>query len=254
MALALRASYSTPANAPALKQQTGVVVVANDLIIVGWRADADDVATSCADNAAGGSNTYNQLGTGQYYVTATGNMHIFYAIAKASETLTVTITASTAAYSVILVHVVSGNDTTLANVLDTYSFATHVSNTAQTTAAITTTNANDYLFTWWSQDMVNATSITDVGGTFTKRQENTSWTVGGPSTSFDKIVSATGTYSQSVTCSVSSAEVSVIAAFKELYVAPPAVGPTFQSNAFQNNAFQVTGGVTYNATTMLMLF
>ena len=218
MALALRNSYSTPAHNPSPMQQTGVSVVAGDLIIVAWRADAQNSVT-CADNAAGGSNTYNEIGSGQYFSTTISDMHVFYAIAKATETLTITITTAAAAYSVITVHVVSGALADLDNVLDTYAFSTHATNTQLSTATINTTNANDYIFVWWAQDSQNNISIDEYNGLYTKRQENTNYNIGGPSSSFDRIVSSRGAYSQNVNLTSiflenSAPEVSIIAAFK----------------------------------------
>lgn len=215
MALALRNSYSTPKHYPSLAQpqQTGVSVVAGDLIIVAWRADAQNSVT-CADNAAGGSNTYNEIGSGQYFSTASCDMHVFYAIAKATETLTITITTAAAAYSVITVHVVSGALADLANVLDTHAFSTHATNTQLSTATINTTNANDYIFVWWAQDSQNNISIDEGNGLYTKRQENTDYYIGGPSSSFDRIVSSRGAYSQNVNLTATAPEVSIIAAFK----------------------------------------
>ena len=213
MALALRNSYSTPAHNPSPRQQTGVSVVAGDLIIVAWRADAQNSVT-CADNAVGGSNTYNEIGSGQYFSTASCDMHVFYAIAKATETLTITITTAAAAYSVITVHVVSGALADLANVLDTHAFSTHATNTQLSTATINTTNANDYIFVWWAQDSQNNISIDEGNGLYTKRQENTDYYIGAPSSSFDRIVSSRGAYSQNVNLTATAPEVSIIAAFK----------------------------------------
>ena len=213
MALALRNSYSTPKHKPSPAQQTGVSVVAGDLIIVAWRADGQNSVT-CADNAVGGSNTYNEIGSGQYFSTASCDMHVFYAIAKATETLTITITTAAAAYSVITVHVVSGALADLANVLDTHAFSAHEYNTQLSTATINTTNANDYIFIWWTEDAANNITVEEGNGLYTKRQENTDYNIGGPSSSFDRIVSSKGAYSQNVNLISASLEVSIIAAFK----------------------------------------
>jgi len=232
MVLALRNSYTTPANNPSPKQQTGVVVVAGDLIIVGWRTDGQNTPT-VTDSA---SNTYAQVGTGLFDNTPITDMHIFYAIAQSSGTLTITITSATAGYSCVTVHVVSGANQTLANVLDTYDFASRTAATSHTSPSITTTNANDYIFVWYSQDLTNAVVLTETSGGFTKRQETNDYNVGGPSTSFDKIVSATGSYSQTVSVSASAPEVIGIAAFKSAE-STPAPGDTGQPN---NGSFQLT--------------
>ena len=81
----LRQAYSTYAAA-----QAGVAVVAGDLIIVGTSNDSGSTTNSCSDNASGGTNTYSQVGTG--YAGGNCVVNIFYAIAKASETLTITCT------------------------------------------------------------------------------------------------------------------------------------------------------------------
>lgn len=255
MALSLRNSYTTPATSA--KIQAGVSVVAGDLIIVAYRDDGSGGLnlTSCADNASGGSNTYREAGIGNYISNTTGEIHLYYALAKATETLTITLTnvVTGSYYAVVTVHVVSGALQNLSNILDAYAYdiAEGSSTTAHTSASITTTNANDYIFTFWSQDATNSISLTENGTGFTKRQENTVWTVAGPSTSFDKIVSSTGTYSQTITSSAATFENNLIAAFKEA-VSGVAVS-AFQSGSFQNDSFQFVTS-SYNATTMFISF
>lgn len=222
MALALRNSYTNPSNT--VKGVTGVAVTVGDLIIVAYRDDGSKTAqgwniitTTCADTAAGGSNTYLEVGIGDYDGNATSNLHVFYAIAKATETIDITLTnASASVYAVTTVHVVSGALQDLNKVLDVYAFSrADASLTSHKTRDITTTNANDYIFVFVNEDVTNSVNFTDgSGGLYTLRQTNNNYNQGGPSSSFDRIVSSVGTYNHTITASVATFAASVIVAFK----------------------------------------
>ena len=224
---ALRAAYSSVS-----KGQTGVSVVAGDLIVVGYTTTGtDDKNATCADNAGGGGNTYNQCGSGAFWTTAAVVISVFYAIAKATETLSVTITHALGNYPIIFVHVVSGADQTLSSVLDGYRFdaAEASTSTTHTSASITTTNANDYLFVLWSQDYGGPCTLTENGSGFTKQKEKTS---GDPmGASFDRVVSSMDTYSDTITSSQAEYLGNVIVAFQG---ASPSL----------NDAFTGSGGAT----------
>jgi hypothetical protein len=207
MALSLRQAYSSyaPSNA-----QTGVVVVAGDLIIVGYSYNALSVAAvGCSDNASGGTNSYNEADNIAGNDGAGGvAAHVFYAIAKASETLTITCTAESD--NGIHVHVVSGNNQTLASVLDIANAAFDSgASTAHTSASVLTTNADDYLFVYWANEN-GWGDITENGTNFTRESvQNTH-----SSATFDRIVSSTNTYADTITLVNSRTIASIICAFK----------------------------------------
>jgi len=203
MALALRAAYhGYPTNA-----QTGVVVVAGDLIIVGYSYNEITRTSTCTDNATGGSNTYNRIAGTEFTGASTAFAEAFYAIAKASETLTITCTARVD--NGISVHVVSGNNQTLASVLDVSNTSSDAAGTAHTSASVVTTNADDYLFVLWYQEDT-ASSHTENGTSFVIRTEEQ----GHAHATFDRIVSSTGTYQDTITTSANVKYGNIIAAFK----------------------------------------
>lgn len=203
MAIALRNSYLTyPGNA-----QTGVVVVLNDLIIFCYSYQGALATSTCTDNAAGGSNTYNRI-AGSTLTDTTAGGELFYAIAKASETLTITCTAQ--GDNGLSVHVVSGNVTTLSSVLDVSNTAANAAGATQTSPNITTTVADSYLCSFWYQEGGTSTH-TENGTSFTKRTEDTVHI----HATFDRIVSSTGTYNNSITVTALTVQYgSIIAAFK----------------------------------------
>ena len=206
MALSLRQSYQgNNTNSIA-----SISVVAGDLIIVGRVYGQEALATDvCSDNAAGGTNTYNLAETISSDYTVT-NARVFYAIAKATETLTITCTART--YQYLVVHVVSGANQNLGSVLDVVATSYNSLNSnPYTTNTITTTNANDYLFSIWGQGYAAITSLTENGTGFTAQAS-----VGNALYTFDRIVSGTGTYSESVTYNASTSySVNILVAFKD---------------------------------------
>jgi hypothetical protein len=245
----LRNSYTTPSDSTTT--QANVDVTAGDLIIVAFRSDGTSLqTTTCSDNAAGGSNTYREVGSGVYISNATSTIHLFYAIAKATETIgLITITTGESGYTVVTVHVVANMDQNINTVLDSYSFGSAEGAAAlnHTSNAIVTNFPNAYLFCFWTEDVTNSVVVTEGDTGFTKRQSNTDYYTGGPSASLDKVVSETGTYFDRMTCSPASYYAHVIAAFRGMTTGGPGA---FQANAFQNNAFQVA----YDATRMFLTF
>ena len=207
MALALRAVY--PAGTSYSNAVASVSVVANDLIIVAYSYNTTLQSITVTDTASGGTNTYNQAGSGVQAVSGSNAAgHIFYAIAKATETVTITCTAESDGGAIV--HVVSGANSTLGSVLDVVNTKADSSSTnAPTSASITTTNANDYLIVHWFQEQSSAT-LTENGTGFTKQKE-----FGGHyNSTFDQIVSSTNSYSDTVSASVSTFWNSLIASFK----------------------------------------
>lgn len=202
----LRAAYSTyPANA-----QSGVVVQAGDLIIVGYSYNVGtDQSPTISDNAGGGTNTYSTRIAG---FTAGGPFPSFanawYAIAKASETLT--ITCSAVADNGISVHVVSGANTTLAQVQDGSAVTgTTSAATSHTSSDIATGNANDYLWILWYQENT-ADTLTENGTGFVQQTQQGNHY----HSTFDLIVLSTGNYHDAVTSGASSEYGYILLAFK----------------------------------------
>jgi hypothetical protein len=161
--------------------------------------------------------------------------------------LSITLTAATFAYATITVHVVQGMNNTRTSVLDTYNFpgAEGAASQFHTGPSITTTNAYDYIFTWWGQDSTNNVNVTDNNTGFTKWTENFDYIQGGPCASFDDVVAATGTYSQKTITSLPTLMNSVIAAFKigaiiNSFTASPTAGVTSGSAVTLSWAGQAT--------------
>ena len=208
MAYALRSTYGT-ANSLI---QTGVSVVAGDLIVVCYSSTNSLLTSTCADNDSGGSNTYNQVGTG---IAGTGiQVHMFYALAKATNaSLTITVTASGASTNTIEVGVYSGPLATLASVLDVSATKAGTSTTAQTSASITTTDPNDLILAFYGQDSASASLSADTQSFVTDKAISSDG-----ANVFQylqrRIVSSTGTYQDAFTSSASVPYTSIIAAFK----------------------------------------
>lgn len=211
MAIALRASYGTSSS----KVQTSVAVQAGDVVLVLFSVGGGMVSATCADSAG---NTYSEIGTGFAASASSIHAHAFKAVAASAGTITVTVTTSATSVPTIVVHVYSGCDGTL----DGYAGKAETSgSTSHTTNSITTTNANDVLVTWWFQDNAGSRTLTDGSG-FTQRQQKSSDGSTVYQYSYDKIVSATGAYSQSVTGNGSCIYGSLILALKAA-----SAGPTY---------------------------
>lgn len=205
MAIALRAAYSAYASAVG-----SVVVVAGDLIIVGMSHHSTlGVETpTISDNAGGGSNTYSARIPGTL-IALSAFAHAWYAIAKASETLTITV-AGVGDDDGVSAHVVSGNNQTLGSVQDGSAITgTTAASTDHTSSDITTTNADDYLFIFWYQEVASDT-LTENGTSFTKRSEEGTHYNG----SFDRVVSSTGNYHDTVTSGTANEFGYILLAFK----------------------------------------
>jgi hypothetical protein len=241
MAISVRNTYSGyPANT-----QSSVVVVAGDLIIVAYSYSLSNQldTLACTDNASGGSNTYASVGTGVTTRAATGM--VFYAVAKNSETLT--ITCPSKSDGGISVHVVSGLNGTLSTVLDVYDGGPTLEDTTHSTGSITTRSANEYLFAFWFQESIVGTP-TDNGTGFTLKTNQS----GHIHQTFDKIVSSTGSYSSSIS-SASAPYNYILAGFSvtaETAVTPKKywVGGSGTWDATSSSHWSLTSGGTAGAT------
>lgn len=205
-------SYATPAIRNKYLSSTAsntiaISVTAGDYIIVGL-GFANSLATAtCVDNASGGSNTYYQLGSGHFVANSGTTLYAFYAKAKATESLTVTVGDGGDTCERLCVHVVTGIASTSA--LDTYAWLTAEGalSTTHTGPSITTTNANDYLMTIWFNEVAGVTH-TETGSGFTLQQQNNVMMTA------DRVVTSIGTYNDSITTTSSTYENGMIIALK----------------------------------------
>lgn len=208
------------ANQAAGKSVT-ISVVAGDAIWIGFVvAGAVDLSTSCADTAGGGTNAYS------VDAALDGNsgwsMYSFHAVAKATETITVTITNPYTASTRTFYHVEAGCasvglvDGAAVTNLDGAAVTTHPS------ANLTTTNPNDVIISFWVQADVG-TTISENGTGFTRRI-----TQGGMGT-FDKVVTSIGTYNESVISTVATVYGSILVAFKAAPTSISGSGGTIQA-------------------------
>lgn len=199
--IALRQSYI--ANAKTL---SSIAVQAGDLVLVGLYQDGVQVATSCADS---GGNTYSKAAEQHITDGAGCGVYLYYTVAGATGSLTITGTMAGSGYNSIFVHVYSGTFN-LATTL--HAFQTKgetVRSTSHTSAEVTTTTPNALLFCLWGEPSGSGT-IAENGTGFMERQEDAG------TASCDRIVSAAGTYSDAVTSTVSTALASILAAFQEV--------------------------------------
>ena len=208
------------ANQAAGKSVT-ISVVAGDAIWIGFVvAGAVDLSTSCADTAGGGTNAYS------VDAALDGNsgwsMYSFHAVAKATETIIVTITNPYTASARTFYHVEAGCasvglvDGAAVTNLDGAAVTTHPS------ANLTTTNPNDVIISFWVQADVG-TTISENGTGFTRRI-----TQGGMGT-FDKVVTSNGTYNESVISTVATVYGSILIAFKAAPTSISGSGGTVQA-------------------------
>jgi hypothetical protein len=188
---------------------TGVVVVVGDLICVWGSTETSTATLTVSDNAAGGTNAYSTAVTQTSSGGSTAIGKLFYAVAKASETLTITL-GGTGTDLGISVHVVDmGGSISVGTVLDQASGQQTAGTNTQDTPNITTTVADEYLMSAFFEEQAGSTQ-TENAQSFTKRTEEN----GHVHTTLDRIVSATGTYHDSVTSTSAVIFGAVIASFK----------------------------------------
>jgi len=212
------------------KVQTGVNVVAGDLICVGWIVanSPGGANTSCSDSSG---NTYTEVGgtgsNGYVFASAAGaTIYQFYTIASATNSaLTVTISSLNTNSVDLFIAVVTGMSSSQGTVLDAFANAAEASVTSNhSTGTLTTTLPNDFLFTLWGNDQWDG-ALTENSG-FTLGAKNT----GGANAVYYKIAGAAGAYSETMTSSPGMQQLSILAAFKAgvgnrvTYTAPAAGG------------------------------
>lgn len=133
-----------------------------NLVLVFFDWDGSTTLSSVTDNAAGGSNTYTQVGSQLDYVpTSSPGAHgrVYWAKAKATETLTITITLAGAAGSYIEIECIefSGQHTTTP--IDS-SRIVGKDTTATTSDSITTVASNVLVCAWASLNHGTAANTT----------------------------------------------------------------------------------------------
>ena len=203
--------FNSSFKAPASNAVTGVTVTANQLIIVFYCYDAamDPTGVSCTDTAAGSSNTYRKING----FSTTPGAHLFYAVAKANETVDITCTNKTSPEVIVIL--VDGMNTDGAAVLDTSNVSiTSESASPYTGASITNGNATDYLVQFWYQNAVNGTHTENGGPVWTERTDFD----GGDNAvtaTYDRLVSSITSYNMSMNFTGTAAFYdNIIAAFK----------------------------------------
>jgi len=184
-------------------------VIAGDLIIVGYSYGAMLDLIECYDNASGSSNSYLEASTTWHLYDVDVAGHVFYAIAKATETLTITCTDQPE--SGLSIHVVSGAHDTLEEVLNTYDSNWTVDSTNHSSQSITTDKDDCYLFCFWAQGDTSSTVAEDGTG-FTERTEESTHV----HASFDRVVEVIGTYNNDITSSASQGFINIICAFNSI--------------------------------------
>jgi hypothetical protein len=208
------------------KIQNNVSVAAGDLIVVALSVgNSLDTMISCAD-AFG--NTYTKVGSGNFSNLAGQSAYVFYAVANTSGITNITVTSDSTNGPTLFVHVVRGCIST--NPLDAFSWnvSEAVATKSHATNSITTTTANSYLFALFFHDYT-ATSFLDAGTGFTREQKVSSDGVSVYCATFDKVVSAIGTYNCAASSRASSVVGNIIVAFKGIDSIESVVGTISQT-------------------------
>ena len=188
--------------------QTGVVVQAGDLILVGWTDDTNSTTgIAITDNASGGSNTYYPLGSIlNHTVSPIFNQAAFYAFAKGAATLTISgaVTGGTATggqtIDVDVYYNVGAYELVGATPLNETTAVT-----SHTIPAVSNANANDLLVSYINQYTSGSTSWADTAGF-------TSNTVSSDGFNY-KVASAPGSQGDTGTTSVAVQYLGLIAVF-----------------------------------------
>lgn len=189
----------------------GIAVTIGDLIVVFGSGYSAGTLT-CSDNAAGGTNSYTN--TGQFDVAATppwgAGMKgaIFWAKAKATETLTVTIAGISDLG--LSVHVYSGVAPSSPQDGSTVTLAEPSASTSHTSPNITTGTANCVIVAFVFQEIAAASSSAWTNSFVGRTSQS-----GHVHHTADRVVSSATTYSTGFTSSVSQPYAWILAAFKE---------------------------------------
>jgi hypothetical protein len=235
---AASAGYLRKAYYTAAASSQAVSVVAGDLIIVGWTVGNSPGATTCSD---GDGNTYQAIGNTAQSSGVDGCAYAFYGIAKkTTASLKISVTSVDTSGPDIFVNVVGGMSSS--SVLDTAAIQVDsASSTTHSTGTLTTTSANDFLFTVWAQDS-NITSLAEMGTGFTLQNVDF---VGNAASA--KLAGAAGSYKETVSTSSSVTMGSIIAAFRP-GVSTASATYTAPASGGSHTITAVSGGTTASGT------
>ena len=224
-----------------LPQATG----AGHTLIVGmsfWPLDISSVTDGSGDAFTRGLTTsiyHNVNGSATY-------TNFYYAKSTAGGTTSLTLNFSGGStYLLIAVAEVAGLDPSAP--LDQSGYHDSLTaTTAWSSAAVTTTAANEYLFSWASSEASNATCANPASGWVIESQTN-------PATVclLDRVVSATGPYQASVTASTAQNYAMELATFKGSAPSGPPPTPTGLTAIAGNSQVSLTwntsaGAASYN--------
>ena len=234
-----------------------ITVVTGDLIYVGYACDENRFSApiTCSDTAG---NVYRPVGPG-IYVPSPGDVSInaFFAIAKSNGTITVNISVANPVTIAFFVKVEQGSFGTVDTVLDNYinSIDPNIS-TVHTSGLLKTLNANDLIIGFWVQNQ-NGPSLAEKGMGFTLDKQNINAGM------FSKIVTATGSYADTVQTNNSTRMGCILAAFKAapaaagstaIYTAPAAGGThTIKAESVADTSKTATCSVTINSVGVTVL-
>lgn len=196
-------------NTPSSKVITGVSVTAGNLLLIMLYQDGADVETSVADNSSGGSNDYRLLAK-RWVTGGSGcSIYLYACVAKATETLTITGTMAGSGYNEVFYSKYSGSFD-IDNLVDVSNTKGETSQaTIHQGASITTTVADTLLVCGWGE-VSGSYTISEYGsGGFTERVEDVGTAI------YDRIVSSTGSYYDTVQSTGYSYWASVLVAIKE---------------------------------------
>src|SRR6266436_2018015 len=221
-----------------LPQATG----AGHTLIVGlsfWPLDISSVTDGSGDTFTRGLATsiyHNVSGSATY-------TNFYYAKATAGGTTSLTLNFSGGStYLLVAVAEVAGLDPSAP--LDQSGYHDSLTATAAwSSAAVTTTTANEYLFSWAASEASNATCANPASGWVIESQTNP-----GTICLLDRVVSATGSYQASVTASTAQNYAMEIVTFKggsSAPLPPPSVSTVNPSSGAQGQSLPsvvITGG------------
>ncbi len=207
----------------------GSVTAGSTLVLIA-RLGNDGVTISGASDNINGNYT-QQISRDQ---TIDGDrLLVYYFPNAASGTPTYTLTISASA-SINLGFIEAGLVATSSPVDQSNSADYTVAGTSFSSSSITTLNANDYMIAAISSDGTGnaGADFTDSAGWTNRFAINPAGVPGGPSRLYisDRIVSATGTYSDTFTSPVSITSATAIIALKQLDAITTAGNPIFRVN------------------------
>ena len=217
---------------------SNIAVTQGDLVVVMVGCATNLPNDNTTDNAVGGSNSYNLINSiGPGPGTAHTCAAMWYAVAKATETLTVTVDNSLGEDYGLSVHVYSGTAAAPFDVTTKAEAGT--SSNPATSNMSTTTQANEVLVA-----IINDESgySTFTPGTYDGSHSYTSRTneYGHSHSTMDAIVSSTGTYNATATLSAQDGYWAVIlASFK----AATGASPSWLKEGYWQDINRAIGGL-----------